>query len=140
MQEIFDVVRDVVRESDAVTDAQAEQFYAYAFAQYRCGGLQKATEVFHVLCVRRPLEARFWFGFAASLQEGKNYEEALRAWAMTALLDKANPYPHFHAAECSFSMNNLRDAALALQEVERRIEKNHPLEDKIPLLKEAWKL
>lgn len=136
MQQLF----DVVRESDALTDAQAEQFYAYAFAQYRCGGLQKATEVFQVLCARRPFETRFWFGLAASLQEGKNYEEALRAWAMTALLDKLDPYPHFHAAECSFSMNNLRDAALALKEVERRIEKNHPLEDKIPLLKEAWKL
>jgi type III secretion system low calcium response chaperone LcrH/SycD len=136
MQELV----NVVRESDALTDAQVEQFYAYAFAQYRCGGLQKAAEVFHVLCARRPFEARFWFGFAATLQEERKYEGALRAWAMAALLDQLDPYPHFHAAECSFSMNNLQDASLALKETEQRIVKNHPLEDRIPLLKEAWKL
>ena len=136
MQELL----EEVRESDALTDAQVEQFYAYAFAQYRSGGLQKAEEIFQVLCARRPFEARFWFGFAATLQEEKNYEGALRGWAMVALLDNSNPYPHFHAAECSFSIRNLRDAALALKETELRIEKNHPLEDRIPLLKEAWKL
>ena len=71
--------------------------------------------------------------------ERKKYEEALYAWAMAALLDKSNPYPHFHAAECAFSMNNLRDAKLALKEAETRMEKEHPLQEKISLLKELWK-
>lgn len=136
MQELL----DAVQESDALTDAQVEQFYAYAFAQYRSGGLERAAEIFQVLCARRPLEARFWFGFAATLQEEKKYEGALRGWAMAALLNQNDPYPHFHAAECYLSIRHLPDASRALKETERRIDKNHPLEDRIPLLKETWKL
>jgi len=137
---MIETLLNTARMSDLLTDAQAEQFYAYAFAQYRSGALGRAAEIFHLLCARRPFEARFWFGCAAALQEEKEYERALRAWAMTALLDKKDPYPHFHAAECCFSTRNLKDAALALKETEARIDQNHPLETRICLLKETWKL
>ncbi len=136
MQELL----DVVQESDALSKTEVEQFYSFAFAQYQCGDLYKAAEAFHVLCARRPLDPRFWFGLGATLQEGKKYEDALRAWAMAALLDKDNPYPHFHAAECACSMSNLEDAKHALREAGTRITEDHPLKDRIPLLKEAWKL
>ena len=136
MQELL----DVIQEKDFLTQVEVEQFYAYAFAQYQSGLFEQAADAFHLLCVRRPFEARFWFGLAATLQEEQKYERALTAWAMVALLDKQDPYPHFHAAECAFSMNNLRDATFALKETEARIDPIHPLRDRIPLLKEAWKL
>lgn len=133
---------DSVNESDTLSPAEVEQFYSFAFAQYQCGDLKKAADAFHVLCARRPLEARFWFGLGATLQQDKYYEKAMHAWAMAALIDHENPYPHFHAAECACSLANLDDAKLALRETEIRIEKqeDHPLQDRIPLLKEAWKL
>jgi type III secretion system low calcium response chaperone LcrH/SycD len=131
---------DTVEESDVLSNTAAEQFYSFAFAQYQCGDLKKATDAFHVLCARRPLEARFWFGLGATLQEDKCYEGALRAWAMTALLDRDNPYPHFHAAECACSIANFDDAKHALREAKKRLTEDHPLEEKIPILQEAWKL
>lgn len=132
----------LVQESDVLTNIAAEQFYSFAFAQYQSGDLKKAAEAFHVLCARRPLEGRFWFGLGATLQEERDYEKAMKAWAMAALLDRENPYPHFYAAECACSMSNLDDAKHALREAEQRIstQENHPLKDRIPLLKEAWKL
>jgi type III secretion system low calcium response chaperone LcrH/SycD len=138
IQELMDVVQD----SDALTNVAAEQFYSFAFAQYQCGDLKKAAETFHVLCARRPLESRFWFGLGATLQEDRYYKEALNAWAMAAILDKDNPYPHFHAAECACSISNLDDAKHALREAGTRIahDEDHPLKERIPLLQEAWKL
>ena len=131
----------VARETDLFSNRAAEQFYSYAFAQYQSGNWTQAIEVFQILCARRPLEARFWFGLGASLQEGNDYEKALRAWAMTALLDQENPYPHFHAAECSFSLKDLANDSLALREAEMKIGKpEHPLNDRISLLKTSWKL
>jgi type III secretion system low calcium response chaperone LcrH/SycD len=129
-----------VKMSDALSEAEAEEFYTFAHAQYESGSLKMARDAFNVLCIRKPLEHRFWFGYAATLQEEKKFEQALSAWAMAALLDCKNPYPHYHAAECSLSMNNLKDAKLALKETNKRIEVGHPLYDRIPLLKEAWKL
>lgn len=131
----------IARETDALSGTAAEQFYAFGFSQYQAGNWTKAMEVFQILCARRPLNARFWFGLGASLQEKKDYENALRAWAMTALLDPNSPYPHFHAAECSLSLKSLPNASFALKEAETRIkESEHPLKQRISLLKTSWKL
>ncbi len=124
-------------ESFALTDEAAEQFYAFGYAQYDTGNWQKAADAFSVLCARRPLDARFWFGLGATLQESGDYSGALNAWAMTALLDRNDPYPHYHAAECSISLKNIQDAQLALKEAEQRISSAaHPLKDRISVLKE----
>jgi type III secretion system low calcium response chaperone LcrH/SycD len=125
-----------------LSDEETERFYAFGFAQYGSGHWNEAADVFRVLCTRRPLESRFWFGLGATLQEAGSYNDALHSWAMAALLKKEDPYPHFHAAECCFSLRMLDDAAKALAETERRVrlEPEHPLKAKIALLKQQWRL
>jgi type III secretion system low calcium response chaperone LcrH/SycD len=117
-----------------------ELFYADAFAQYQAGNVSEAIEAFRLLCTRHPLEGKFWFGFAASLQENGNYDEALHAWAVTTLLKPSDPYPHFHAAECYLSLQNLEEATLALDEVSKLVDTENPLYEKIALLREQWSL
>ncbi len=123
-----------------LTDPEVEQFYAYGFAQYGTGNWSEAADVFRVLCTRRPLEPRFWFGLGATLQSAENYSDALHAWAMAALLRSNDPFPHFHAAECYFSLEDKNEGAKALKQVTLRIEKEDPLQGKIDLLKEQWKV
>ena len=119
---------------------EMERFYAYGFAQYGSGNWSEAADVFRVLCTRRPLEPRFWFALGATLQEAGSYYDALHSWAMAALLKKEDPYPHFHAAECCFSLQLSEDAAKALAESDMRTENGHPLKDKIGILKQQWRL
>jgi type III secretion system low calcium response chaperone LcrH/SycD len=119
-------------------ESEVEQFYAYGFAQYGTGNWNEAADVFRVLCTRRPLEARFWFALGAALQEAKSYTDALHAWAMAALLRAEDPFPHFHAAECYFSLEEKGEAAKALGEASSRAGDRHPLQEKIALLKEQW--
>ncbi len=130
------------KKAEDLTEESVEQFYTYGYAQYKFGNISQAIEVFRVLCARRPFESRFWFGLGASCQELKQYEAALKAWAMAAITEKSDPYPHFHAAECAFSMQRLDEARLALTEAELRIakDKNHPLRQRIPALKMTWKI
>ncbi len=125
-----------------LSEDDVEKFYSYGFAQYGSGNWNEAADVFRVLCTRRPFEPRFWFALGATLQEAGTYHNALHSWAMAALLKKEDPYPHFHAAECCFSLRMSSDAAKALAESESRIpgEENHPLKGKISLLKEQWRL
>jgi len=124
----------------AISEDEVEQFYAYAFAQYGTGNWSEAADVFRVLCTRRPLEARFWFGLGAALQESESYSDALHAWSMAALLRDEDPFPHFHAAECYFSMEDKEEAVKALSEVEMRMGERHPLQGKVALLKQQWKV
>lgn len=121
-----------------LTEEEMEKFYSYGFAQYGCGNWAEAADVFRLLCTRRPLEGRFWFGLGATLQEAGNYEEALHSWAMVSLLQKEDPFPHFHAAECCFSLRWKEDALKALREAEERTGAAHPLKEKIVLLRERW--
>lgn len=125
-----------------LSDEEVEKFYAYGFAQYGSGNWSEAVDVFRVLCTRRPLEPRFWFGLGATLQEAGSYHDALHSWAMAALLKKEDPYPHFHAAECCFSLQMLQDGAKALAESEMRsrVQPSHPLKEKIGLLRQQWRL
>lgn len=124
------------------SEEEVEKFYSFGFAHYGSGHWNEAADVFRVLCTRRPLESRFWFALGATLQEAGSYEDALYSWAMAALLKKEDPYPHFHAAECCFSLQMSEDAAKALAESETRIraESQHPLKPKISLLRQQWKL
>lgn len=118
----------------------AESIYAYAFGHYEAGNLTQAAESFRLLCFQHPFEGKFWFGLAATLQESKSYPLALEAWAVAAILKPSDPFPHFHAAECYFSLNNLQEASLALEEAELRSTQENPLQDKISLLRELWNL
>jgi type III secretion system low calcium response chaperone LcrH/SycD len=126
----------------ALSDVDVEKYYAYGFAHYGTGNWTEAADVFRILCTRRPLEPRFWFALGATLQEAGSYHDALHSWAMAALLKKNDPYPHFHAAECCFSLKMEEDASKALCESEERIlsEWEHPLKDKIQTLRKQWRL
>jgi len=114
------------------------EIYADAFAQYEADNFLEAIDSFRLLCAHEPLEGKFWFGLAASLQEAKDYDGALQAWAVTSLLKPSDPYPHFHAAECYLSLQNPTEAAKALNEAAPRADA--PLEEKITLLREQWSL
>lgn len=125
-----------------LTEEEVERFYAFGFAQYGSGHFLEAADCFRLLCTRRPLEPKFWFALGATLQETGSFQDALHSWAMAALLKKEDPYPHFHAAECCFSLKQSSEAQKALKESFLRIqnEKEHPLRAKISALREQWRL
>ena len=125
---------------ELLSDDEVETLYLCAYSHYNSGHWTEAADIFRLLCTRRPLDPRFWFGLGAALQEGSSYFDALHAWAMAALLKKEDPYPHFHAAECYFSLGESGDAAKALNEASLKIETTHPLAGKISLLKEQWRV
>ena len=117
-----------------------ESSYAEAYALYQAGKYARASDLFRSLCTESPLEARFWFGLGSCMQESGEYQNALQAWAMAALLDPKNPYPHFHAAECSCSLNQMKDASMALKEAKARLlDPTHRLCGPIEVLEEQWR-
>ncbi|MBX9745113.1 MAG: tetratricopeptide repeat protein [Chlamydiales bacterium] len=123
---------------ETMSSEEVKQFYTFGFSLYGAGSAQEAIDVFEVLCVQRPLEAKHWFGLAASLQEESYYEKALPAWAMAALLDESNPHPHFHAAECCFAQGRQKEAQMALEAASMRAERDSVLQDRIALLQHRW--
>jgi hypothetical protein len=64
-----------------------------------------------------------------------DYMAALHAWSIVALLKEEDPRPHFHAAECFFSLNEKENALKALDLALKLCQDNEHLRNKINLLK-----
>lgn len=111
--------------------------YASAFALYQQKNFASAESLFMKLCLENPFQEIFWKGLASSLQMQSREEAALKAWSIASSLQDADPYPHFHAAECFFLMKKEEDALKALELAEQRLDnKENILQSNINLLRE----
>lgn len=115
--------------------------YSYAFSLYQGGNYTQATTLFSELVLLNPFDEKLWRGLASSRQMSQEYEAALQAWALVALLQESDPLPHFHAAECYLSLHDTEEAMKALDVAEMRAQ-NAPetyreLNDQIALLRRS---
>lgn len=110
--------------------------YTQGYAFYQQGQYDKAIETFHLLTMQNPLEKTYRKAIASCYQMQPDYEKATESWAICALLDKKDPYPHYHAAECLISLGEKKDALKALKEAKKRLthKTKEQLEGKIDLL------
>jgi len=120
------------------TASEKEYLYSCAHAHYEGGNYPEAEKIFAHLTLASPFEERFWLGVSSTRQMQEKYREALSGWAVLALLDEANPTPHFHAAECLLSLHERDDALKALKAAENRCtDRFLALKRKIQVLKEV---
>lgn len=81
-----------------------ECLYAMGYNLYTNGRYSPAKDTFQLLVALNPENAKYWMGFAATQQLMKEYREAASAYAMVGLLNRHDPAPHLHAAECFFAI------------------------------------
>lgn len=98
-----------------ISDYEMEKLYEEAYEYYESDAYQDSLILFRWLVLFNSYEAKYWMGFAATLQLLERYEKALHAYAVAYLLDSQNPYPHFHAYECYMLLKNRDDAEKALE-------------------------
>jgi len=114
--------------------------YSLAYSLYQSGDYGQAKLIFHQLVVSKPLKQKYWLGLGACLQLEKSYTEALKAWGMASILDGEDPTPHFHAAECSFALNDAEQGWNALKVSKELLTSKHrELQTKIQQLENYWK-
>jgi len=97
-----------------------EELYSEGYHFYEKGDYAKALPFFKYLTVTEPFEERYWRGLGATLQMNKNYEDALLAWSMSAILKESDPLPHVFAAECLLLLENKEEASKALKTAKRK--------------------
>ena len=117
--------------------------YGIAFDHYEKGRYQDAYDHFATLAAISTHDKRFWMGLGASAQMLKRYPEAVEAYSAAAHLDEkvSDPYPHFHAAECLYSMGDIKNAWRAIESA-RKLANQKPggamLKSRILLLRKSW--
>ena len=99
------------------TEDEMEAVYHLAYNAYRQGKYSDARKLFQCLAVNDHRESRFWMGLAATCQMSGDFQEAVAAYEMAAVLEATNPWPPFHAGECYMAMNDWEKSDQALQAV-----------------------
>jgi type III secretion system low calcium response chaperone LcrH/SycD len=114
------VLKEVVEDGKSpaqamgIEKAQLEAFYGIGYNLYNSGKFPEAKNVFSALVRLDGLQARFWYGLAASFHKMKNYERAKDFYMAWAALEVDNPLPYFHASDCCMELNQEREAILFL--------------------------
>jgi len=111
---------ETLQKAFGISGFELEEVYAEAHMHYAQDAFLEAATAFRWLVFFNTFVPKYWMGLAASLQMLEKYDKALHAYALSALLDSHNPYPHFHAYECYVELNNKEDADKALELAYRR--------------------
>ncbi len=132
VMEILGITEDAI---SPIPLEMEQQFYAIAFGLYEKGDYRGAAQLFTQLVLTHPFSLHYWQGLASSKQMAKEYQAAVHAWSLVALLKENDSAPHFHAAECFLSLDEKEDALKALDAALDLCCENERLRDKINLLK-----
>ena len=124
-------------EISPVSSDQEQGLYAMAFEIYQKKDYRGAAKLFTQLILTNPFSPDYWRGLASAKQMAREYIASLHAWGLTALLNEADPFSHFHAAECYFKVGETEEGLKAL-DAALDLSSEHPeLVEKIEALKAA---
>jgi type III secretion system low calcium response chaperone LcrH/SycD len=104
----------VLKDFSPITDEETEAVYAQAFNLVNQRQYERAEKLFEMLCQLDHFEAKFWMGLGICRQQKKNFEQAVKAYAMVGMLDQENPMPALRAAECYMALQQWEPAESGL--------------------------
>ena len=132
--EVMEILGITEKKVSSIPLDKEREFYAVAFGLYEKGDYRGAAALFTQLVLTDPFSEHYWQGLASSKQMASEYQAAMHAWSMVALLKEGDPLPHFHAAECLLSLDDKAEALKAL-DAALNFCKDEQLQEKIHLLK-----
>ncbi len=92
------------------SEEEIEAIYSLAYNIFENGKYEDALKIFQFLCLFSHLDERFWLGAGACYQQLKEFEKAVEAYSMVAMMDVENPIPPLQAAMCYLSMEDFDKA------------------------------
>jgi type III secretion system low calcium response chaperone LcrH/SycD len=98
-----------------ITTQELEAVYTLAHGFYQSGDYDKALSLFKFLTLHRHIEARYWFGLAATQQMMRQHAIAVQSYGVCAMLDLDNPQTPLRAGECFLAVGDKDNARSALE-------------------------
>ncbi len=129
IQTVLHEVGDLLKEGRPLnknfSNEDLRVIYSLAYTLYQGNDFVQARSIFQQLASLKPFEQKYWLGLASCWQVEKRYHEALKGWAMAALLNERDPTPHFHATECYLALDDQKEGSKAFAACQKRITEKH---------------
>lgn len=142
-QDLLSKVSALVESQDTVNISPEVHaaLYGMAYHFYRNGKYEESRRFFRFLTLFDALDRRCWMGLAASYHMLKDYSAAIECYSVAAVQNPNDPYAHWHAAECFFSIGKTKEALEALDSaltVSKKSDSHLPLVSQLELVQQAW--
>lgn len=131
------------KEKHEKSPVDANKLYTQAYDYYAAGKYEDAEGFFRLLTSITPKAIEIWMGLGASLQMQKKLQDAIDCFGVAAIIDEkeVNPFPHMHAADCFWALNQKEKATLALKSamlIAKKESKHDSLLKKLQFLHKRW--
>ncbi len=97
------------------SDETMAKFYQAAYQLFEQKRYAEACNAFLFLASLNPYHHEYWLGFAMAAQLNHEYESAIDAYELAALMNITSPLPYFYLSKCLFAMHNREGALQALE-------------------------
>ena len=97
------------------TDEVMAKFYGAAYQLFEHKRYQDAANAFLFLATLNPHNYEYWLGLGMASQLGHNYEAAIDAYELAAIINIENPVAYFYLAKCLFAIHDRESALQALE-------------------------
>lgn len=113
-----------MQEAYALSDHDMEALYQEGYDHYQQKKFEEAALAFQWLVQFNPYIQKYWLGLGGCFQAQKKYEKAQHCYALAALIEPEDPYPHYYAAICAKALENEEDRQKALDLALERAKNN----------------
>ncbi|MEG0036930.1 MAG: SycD/LcrH family type III secretion system chaperone [Victivallaceae bacterium] len=98
-----------------ITTEELERVYKEGYGFYLNENYSQSITIFRWLVFFNPYVSKFWIALGSSLHMSKEYEKALHAYGITAILRTQDPSPHYYAYACYSLLEEREEAEKALE-------------------------
>lgn len=103
------------KDAMGLSDAMMEGMYSFGYRLYNTGKYEQAIQLFRLLVMLDPTQAKFSLGLAACFHMMKDYKNAATTYILCSIIDSNDPLPHYHASDCYLELNQPEMAFNALE-------------------------
>ena len=107
-------------EAFGFTSEKLEAIYGQAYRLYNTGKFKEAADLFRLLAMANPAEAKYQMGLAACFHMKKEFKNAIQTYTLATALDGTSPLPYFHLSDCFMQINDKASAYLSLEMAVKR--------------------
>lgn len=143
-KDLSQIILDYIQSDNGnLSNDDYNALYTIGYNLFQNGKYDDAHAFFRILTYLAPEEEKFWFSLATNYKMLKKYPAAIQCYSQAAHKKPENPYTHWHAAECFFSLGE-RNAALtalnsALEAGRNDMNKYCHLVDQLEVVHNTWK-
>ncbi|MEC7840398.1 MAG: SycD/LcrH family type III secretion system chaperone [Chlamydiota bacterium] len=95
-------------------EEEMAEFYGAAYQLFQSKRYTEAANAFLFLVTLNSYNFDYWLGLGMATQMCQEYESAIDAYEMAAILNVESPVPYFYLSKCFFAVHDHENALIAL--------------------------